>query len=138
VRSATFILRGKVQNVLAELRPIEIYRSKRFRNEVALSLGTKGHNLGSIARLVKGVLGWLRMLNNQVVEQISQVLLDAGATAHSINEEPSLKIRNITPYPALFRAEMQRLFGVRLGETHLDMKIDELASVINLNHVARS
>ena len=80
----------------------------------------------------------LRMLNNQVIEQIAQVLRDAGATAHSINEEPSLKIRNIAPYPALFRAEMQRLFGVRLGETDLDMKIDELASWINLNHAARS
>ena len=77
------------------------------------------------------------MLTNQVIERIAQVLLDAGATAHSINEEPSLKIRNIAPYPALFRAEMQRLFGIRLGETDLDMKIDELALLINLNHAAR-
>ena len=78
------------------------------------------------------------MLNNQVIEQIAQVLLDAGATAHSINQEPSLEIRNIAPYPALFRAEMERLFGIRLAETDLDMKIAELASLINLNRVARS
>lgn len=78
------------------------------------------------------------MLNDQVIERIAQVLLDAGATAHSINEEPSLKIRNIAPYPALFRAEIERLFGIRLGETDLDMKIDELASLINPTHAARS
>ena len=73
-------------------------------------------------------------LNNEVVEQIGQVLLDAGATAHSINEKPPLKIRNIAPYPGLFRAEMQRLFGIRLLETDLEMTIDELASLIDLNH----
>jgi hypothetical protein len=84
------------------------------------------------------MLASFRMLNNQVVERIAQILRDAGATAHSINEEPSLRIRNIAPYPALFRAEMQRLFGIRLGETDLDMKIEELASWINLNHTARS
>jgi len=72
------------------------------------------------------------MLNNEVVEQLAQVLLDAGATAHSMNEKPPLKIRNIAPYPGLFRAEMQRLFGIRLIETDLDMTIDELASLIIL------
>jgi hypothetical protein len=69
------------------------------------------------------------MLNKEVVEQIAQVLLDAGATAHSTNEKPPVKIRNIAPYPRLFRAEMQRLFGIRLIETDLDMTIDELASL---------
>ena len=78
------------------------------------------------------------MLNNQVIERIAQVSLDAGATAHSINEEPPLKIRNIAPYPALIRAEIQGLFGIRLRETDLDMRIDELASLVNLNHAARS
>ena len=74
------------------------------------------------------------MLNNEFVEQIAQVLLDAGATAHSIKENPPVKIRNIAPYPSLFRIEMERLFGIRLIETDLDMTIDELATLISLNH----
>ena len=88
-------------------------------------LSTKSHTSGT-------------SLNNEVVEQIAQVLLDAGATAHSINEKPPVKIRNIAPYPGLFRAEMQRLFGIRLIETDLYMTIDELASQINLNHTGNS
>jgi hypothetical protein len=78
------------------------------------------------------------MLDNQVAKQIAQGLLDAGATAHSVNVVPPLEIRDIAPYPALFRSEIQRLFGIRLIETDFGMTIDELASVINLNRAGRS
>jgi hypothetical protein len=73
------------------------------------------------------------MFDNQIAREIGQGLLNARATAHSLNEVPPLEIRDIAPYPALFRSEIQRLFGIRLMETDLGMTIDELASVINLN-----
>ena len=78
------------------------------------------------------------MFDNQVAKQIVQGLLSAGATANSVNEVPPLDIREVAPYPALFRAEIRRLFGIRLMETDLDMTIDELASLINLNRAGRS
>ena len=74
------------------------------------------------------------MFDSQVARQIAQGLLSAGATTHSLNEVPPLEIRDIAPYPALFRLEIERLFGIRLMEKDLGMTIDELASVINLNH----
>jgi hypothetical protein len=77
------------------------------------------------------------MSDNQIAKQIAQGLLNAGATAHSVNEVPPLDIRDIAPYPSLFRSEIQRLFGISLMETDLDMTIDELASVINLNRARR-
>jgi hypothetical protein len=78
------------------------------------------------------------MLNNQVAKEIAQGLLSAGATAKSVNELPPLNIRDIAPYPGLFRAEIQRLFGIQLREADLDMTIDELASLISVNHAGNS
>ena len=72
------------------------------------------------------------MLDDEVAHEIAQGLLSAGATANSINEVPPPNLKDIIPYPALFRAEIQRLFGIRLMETDLDVTIDELASLINL------
>ena len=71
------------------------------------------------------------MSENQIATQIAESLLSAGARADSVNEEPLLVIREIAPYPALFRAEIRRRFGVQLQQTCLDMTIDELASLIH-------
>ena len=71
------------------------------------------------------------MLKNQVARQIAEGLVFAGATVDSVNEEPALMIRQIAPYPSLFRAEIKRQFGVRLQETDLNMTIDQLASLID-------
>ena len=71
------------------------------------------------------------MSKNQVASQIAEGLLSAGATADSINEGPHLVIREIAPYPALFRAEIKRRFGVRLQQSDLDMTVDELALLID-------
>jgi len=71
-------------------------------------------------------------------KQIVQGLLSAGATANSVNGVPALEIRDIAPYPALFRSEIRRLFGIRLMEADLDRTIDELALLINLNHAVKS
>jgi hypothetical protein len=78
------------------------------------------------------------MLDDQVSKEIAQSLLSAGATANTVNEVPPLDIRDMAPYPALFRAEMKRLFGIRLLETDLDLTIDELASLINSDRAGRS
>ena len=78
------------------------------------------------------------MLTNQVARQIAEGLLSAGATADSVNEEPPLVISQIAPYPALFRAEIRRRFGVPLQQTDLDMTIDELASLIHRAPAKRS
>ena len=71
------------------------------------------------------------MSKNQVASQIAEGLLSAGATADSISKGPHLVIREIAPYPALFRAEIVRRFGVRLQQEDLDKTIDELASLID-------
>jgi hypothetical protein len=71
------------------------------------------------------------MSKDQVARQIAEGLLSAGATADSVNEEPPLVIREIAPYPSLFRAEIKRRFGLRLNRTDLDMTIHELASRID-------
>jgi hypothetical protein len=71
------------------------------------------------------------MLKNQVVTQIVEGLRSAGATANSVNEGRHLVIREMVPYPALFRYEIRRRFGVRLEQTDVDRTIDELASLID-------
>jgi hypothetical protein len=71
------------------------------------------------------------MSKNHVARQIAEGLLSAGATADSVKDGPALVIREIAPYPALFRAEIRRRFGVRLQQTDLDMTVDELASLID-------
>ena len=70
------------------------------------------------------------MSKNQVARQIAEGLRSAGATADSVNEGLTLVIREIVPYPSLFRAEIKRRFGVRLQETDLDKTINQLASLI--------
>jgi hypothetical protein len=47
----------------------------------------------------------LPMFDNQIAKEIAQGFLNAGATAHSVDEVPPLEIRDIAPYPALFRSE---------------------------------
>ena len=69
------------------------------------------------------------MSKNQVARQIAEGLRSAGATADSANE--GLMIREIVPYPSLFRAEIRRRFGVRLQETDLDKTINQLASLMD-------
>jgi hypothetical protein len=71
----------------------------------------------------------LTICQDQVVTQIAEGLRSAGATANSVNEGRLLVIREIAPYPALFRYEIRRLFGVQLQQTDLDMTINELASL---------
>ena len=71
------------------------------------------------------------MLRDQVAKEIAEGLMSAGATADSVNEEPPPLISEIAPYPALFRAEIRRRFGVRLEQKDLDKTIDELASLIS-------
>ena len=73
---------------------------------------------------------WRRMSNNQIARQIAEGLRGAGATADSVNEGLPLKIREIVPYPALFRAEIRRRFGVRLQQTDMDKTINQLASLV--------
>ena len=79
----------------------------------------------------KPVIPFPFMSKDQVAKQIAEGLLSAGATADSVNERPPVVIREIAPYPALFRAEIERRFGLRLSRTDLDMTIDELASRIH-------
>ena len=67
------------------------------------------------------------MSKDQVAKQIAEGLLSAGATVDSVNERPPAVIREIAPYPALFRFEIERRFGLRLNRTDLEMTIDELA-----------
>ena len=71
------------------------------------------------------------MLKSQVARQIAEGLSSAGATGDSVYEAAELQISDIAPYPALFRAEIQRRFGIRLQQTDLNMTIDELALLIN-------
>ena len=70
------------------------------------------------------------MPKNPIATQIAEGLLSAGATADSVNEVPPLVIKEIAPYPALFRAEIKRRFGVHLDQKDFDKTIDELASLI--------
>ncbi len=70
------------------------------------------------------------MFENEVAKQIAEGLLSAGATVRSINEQPPLEIRYIAPYPSLFVAEIERVFGVRLTQEDLGRTIGELASFI--------
>ena len=71
------------------------------------------------------------MLKELVARQIAEGLLSAGATTDSISEGPHVVIREIAPYPALFRAEIRRRFGVPIQQTDLDMTIDQLAARID-------
>jgi hypothetical protein len=71
------------------------------------------------------------MLKSPVVTQIAEGLLSAGATEDSVYEAAKLQISEIAPYPALFRAEIRRRFGIRLEQTDLNMTIDDLASLID-------
>jgi hypothetical protein len=73
----------------------------------------------------------LTIRQDQVVTQIVEGLWSAGATANSVNEGRLLLIREMVPYPALFRYEIRRRFGVRLQQTDLDRTIGELASLID-------
>ena len=82
-------------------------------------------------RLDEEVLHSPHMPKNPIASEIAEGLLSAGATADSVNEKPPLVIKEIAPYPALFRAEIRRRFGVRLEQKDLDKTIDELASLIS-------
>ena len=73
----------------------------------------------------------LTIRHDQVVTQIVEGLRSAGATANSVNEGRLRVIREMVPYPALFRYEIRRRFGVRLEQTDVDRTIDELASLID-------
>ena len=57
------------------------------------------------------------MSTDHVVREIAEGLLSAGATADSVNERSSLAIKEIAPYPSLFRAEIRRRFdATRIGQ----------------------
>jgi hypothetical protein len=71
------------------------------------------------------------MSTDNVARQIAEGLLSAGAAADSVNERSPLAIREIAPYPSLFRAEMRRRFGVRLQPTDLNKTIRELATLVD-------
>ena len=78
------------------------------------------------------------MSKNQVAKKIAEGLLCAGATVYPVNEEPHLVIREIAPYPALFRAEIRRRFGVQLQQTDLNMTINVASRIDPTRHQFQS